>query len=213
MSNKINLKELEKKVFRSTFQDGLLDIWMGFFMLQFVIPVYLKLGDFWSSFVLLPFYLILLLLYIAAKKYITKPRIGMVKYSSARKTKIHKITIFLLVLLLLGLITGSLFFDLWRKIPNNRWLAPSFFSVLMLSFFSVGAYFLDLPRFYVFGIFIFISIPIGEILFWNGYVSHHGYPIVFSIAAGMMIINGTILFIRFLREYPLPDKNSQLGED
>ena len=56
MSQKISLREAERKAFRSRYNDGLWDILLGCFFLMFVIAPYLSasLGDFWSSAVFLP---------------------------------------------------------------------------------------------------------------------------------------------------------------
>ena len=58
MSQKISLKAAERKAFRTTYNDGLVDIFLGCFFLMFVIAPYLSasLGDFWSSAVFLPFW-------------------------------------------------------------------------------------------------------------------------------------------------------------
>ncbi|MCJ7813777.1 hypothetical protein MUP95_10735 [bacterium] len=64
MNALLNLKELEKKAFRSYFEDGLWDIFVGIILLQFfVIPLYISdlgLGDFWSAVIFLPVYMIAL---------------------------------------------------------------------------------------------------------------------------------------------------------
>ena len=58
MSQEVDLKEAERKVFRSTFQDGLVEIMLGCIVLMFAIGPFLSpyLGDFWSSAVFLPFW-------------------------------------------------------------------------------------------------------------------------------------------------------------
>ena len=51
MSGKLSLKETERRVFQSAFQDGLIDIAIGCVFVTFVVAPYLSpyLGDFWSS--------------------------------------------------------------------------------------------------------------------------------------------------------------------
>ena len=105
MSEQISLKEAERKVFKSTNQDGLLDILWG---------LYLLLGN--SSAIILsnlgveapmkyaPMLAVIAIGSIglwAARKYITTPRIGMVKFSQWRKKKIN-LTRFVLAIVLLG---------------------------------------------------------------------------------------------------------------
>jgi hypothetical protein len=58
MQEKISLKEAEKKAFKTSFDDGLWDILIGSFFLEFAIAplISASLGDFWSSVVFLPFW-------------------------------------------------------------------------------------------------------------------------------------------------------------
>ncbi len=203
MKNKIDLKEIEKKAFRFTFQDGLFDILIGIFLSMFAIAPLLTdlLGDFWSSFVFLPVNLLCLFLFRTAKKKITMPRIGMIKFGGERKTKMVKLSLFFSFLLVIGIIAGQLFWFFSQK-ELVRWTAPAFLILLMLSSFSVTGYFLNIRRLFIYGIMIALLVPIGEILFWRGIVTHHGYPLVFGISCSTMIITGIILLIRFVRKYP-----------
>jgi len=204
MQNNLNLKELENRAFKSTFQDGLYDMLIGIILLIFAFAPYLSdlgLGDFWSSFVFIPIYLIFFLLFRAAKKHITVPRIGLMKIGSERKTKMVKLCFFFLILLILGCFAGLSFWSL-EHIVSVKWIAPGVLITLMLSSFSVAGYFLNITRFFIYGIMIALLVPIGEILFWRGIVTHHGYPLVFGISCGTMIIAGFMLLIRFVRKYP-----------
>jgi hypothetical protein len=91
VSQKISLKEAERKAFRTTLNDGLVDIFLGCFLLMFVIALYLSenLGDFWSSAVFLPFLALVYLAIWLIRRYVVTPRIGMVKFGQARKAKLQ----------------------------------------------------------------------------------------------------------------------------
>ena len=91
MVKDINLKEIERKAFRSTFQDGLWDILLG---LVFFIPAVngLLVNN---DYILIPLYIASILLFVTAKKQITIPRIGLVKFSEKRKKKGYVITMIL----------------------------------------------------------------------------------------------------------------------
>jgi len=54
---KFSLDQADRDVFRSAFEDGLVDIFMPSWVLMFVVGPYLSvyLGDFWSSAIFLPF--------------------------------------------------------------------------------------------------------------------------------------------------------------
>ena len=98
MVQKISLKEAERKVFRATLQDGLLDIFIGCIVLQFAIAPLLssRLGDFWSSIVFLPFWALVYGVIWLVRKSIVAPRLGSVKFGSARKTRLTKFTLVML---------------------------------------------------------------------------------------------------------------------
>ena len=123
------------------------------------------------------------------------------KIGSERKTKMVKLNLFFLILVLLGIIAGFLFWMFWQE-ELVKWIAPGVLITLMLSSFSVAGYLLNISRLFIYGIMIALLVPIGEILFWRGIVTHHGYPLVFGIACSTMIITGFILLVRFVQMYP-----------
>ncbi|MBC8179903.1 hypothetical protein H8E88_02155 [candidate division KSB1 bacterium] len=112
-----------------------------------------------------------------------------------------KLNLFFSILVLLAIIAGLLFWAFWQK-EMVKWIAPGVLILLMLSSFSVAGYLLNNARLFIYGIMIALLVPIGEILFWRGIVTHHGYPLVFGISCGTMIITGFVLLIRFVRKYP-----------
>jgi len=38
----------------------------------------------------------------------------------------------------------------------------------------------------------------------RGYATHHGFPITFGTSAGIMILVGLVIFVRLLRDNPIP---------
>ena len=74
----ISLKSAERKAFQSTFADGLWDVFIGVFALEFAIAPLLSktLGDFWSSAVFLPVFGVVYLVIWLTRKYVVAPRIG-----------------------------------------------------------------------------------------------------------------------------------------
>ena len=210
MSEKISLRKSEAKVFQSTFQDGLWDIFIGCYLLQFVFAIYLSpyLGDFWSTAVFLPIVGLLFLGLWLIKKYVVKPRIGSVKYGSWRKTRMFRFNLLMLVFLVLALVFGFLSFVEFSSIPE--WMVAARFSLTILIFFSLIAYFLNYTRMYAYGILVSLAPIVGEWLHVNMGASHHGWPITFGICAGIMITTGITLFVKFLRSHPLPPDMASL---
>jgi len=202
MENKIDLDKLETNVFRTTYQDGLLDMFLGIILLQLAVgPLLTDIGlsDFGAAAVFIPIWLSALLLFFQIKRFITKPRIGNIKPGPVRKAKIVKVNIILLVILSAGFLIGLLYEDLSQSID---FLSPLTFSMMILLLASVSAYYFNIIRLYYYGILIAIAPLIGEILWRYGLVSHHGFPIVFGISSFVLITVGVILFIRFLHNYP-----------
>jgi len=203
---KVNLSELERKAFRSTFEDGFLDLLIMCFTLQFALAPYLSqwgMGDFWSSAIFLPLYLIALVGFIQGKKHITAPRVGMATYSETRRKKIRKLNFYLAVMLLAGIFMGVIALQLIDK-SFAIWFFPAVLSFLLLIAFSIAGDFLDVPRLFYYGVLFSLLVPLGEVLFWKGYVAHHGYPLIFGIGTAVLFFNGIFHLIRFMAKYKVP---------
>jgi hypothetical protein len=204
VSQKISLKEAERKAFRTTLNDGLVDIFLGCFLLMFVIGLYLSdsLGDFWSSAVFLPFMALVYLAIWLIRRYVVTPRIGMVKFGQARKAKLAKFTVVMLVINVVALILGSVAALSFGSVPGQ--MISILFGLILLMGFSIAAYFLDFNRLYIYGLLVGLSPLIGEWLWTHGYATHHGFPITFGTSSGIMILVGLAVFIRLLHNNPVP---------
>jgi len=204
VSQKISLKEAERKAFRTTLNDGLVDIFLGCFLLMFVIALYLSenLGDFWSSAVFLPFLALVYLAIWLIRRYVVTPRIGMVKFGQARKAKLAKFTVVMLVINVVALILGSVAALSFGSVPGQ--MISIVFGLILLMGFSIAAYFLDFNRLYIYGLLAGLSPLIGEWLWTHGYATHHGFPITFGTSSGIMILVGLAVFIRLLHNNPVP---------
>jgi hypothetical protein len=212
MSEKLSLKEAERRAFTISFDDGLWDIFLGCFFLEFVIAPFLSpfLGDFWSSVIFLPFWGLVYLAIWLIRKYIVKPRIGTVKFGPARTAKLKKFTIVMLLVNTFVFILGVIAFLSVGVVSGQ--IYPAILGLTLLIAFSLAAYFLDFPRLYIYGLLLALSPLVGEWLFTHGYASHHGWPITFGVTCGIMILTGLIIFIRFLRNNPLPVMEASLEE-
>jgi hypothetical protein len=205
MAEYINLKEADRKIFTSSFDDGLVDIFIACVVLMFAVAPLLRLGDFWSSAVFLPFWGIAFLVLRWVRKKVIKPRAGFVKYGPVRKKKLN---IFTGVMLALNVI----FFILGMAAPllpvEYLWLSTIWFSIMVLISFSLAGYFLDMPRYYFYGILLALTIPVGEWLYRTYNYPHHGYPVVFGFATVTILITGVVKLISILREDTLPKGDS-----
>ena len=212
MSQNISLKEVERKVFTTAFQDGLWDIFIGCFILIFAIGPFLSttaLGDFWSSVVFLPFWAVVYLAIWLIRKLVVTPRIGVVKFGPSRKVKLSRFVAIVTVVNVVGFILGILSAQI-SDAPG--WLVMTSFGLLMLTIFSVAAYFLDFARLYLYGVLVALSALVGEWLYINMRASHHGLPITFGTTAAIMISVGLIKFALLLRYHPIPVEESSSVE-
>lgn len=203
MSQKISLKETERKVFTSTVQDGLWDILIGCFLLEFTIAPLLshRLGDFWSVAIFLPFWGLVYFAILLVRKFIVKPRLGEVTFGKMRRKRLAQFSIIMVVVNLIAFILGVIVFLNFTKIPR---IAPSIlFAFIILVIFSLMAFILNFNRSYLYGLLAGFSPLVGEWLFYKYGASHHGLPITFGITAVIIILTGVIVFVRFLIDNPM----------
>ncbi len=212
MSQQISLKEAEQKVFRTRYNDGLWDIFMGCFFLMFGLALYLSpiLGDFWSSVALLPFWALLFLGIWLIRKYVVTPRIGSVKFGPARKVKLMRFNVVMLIVNFIALLLGIAAAMSFGRVPGQMFSVG--LGMILLMGFSMAAYFLDFTRLYTYGLLVGFSPLLGEWLWNQGLASHHGFPITFGVSAGIMIIVGLTVFVRLLRNNPVPTEGTPSEE-
>ena len=191
MTEKINLGELEKKVWTTYFQDGLWDIVIASMMLTMAIRtltdnVWLTLGMF-SGVVIL----------VIGKRFITVPRLGHVKFSQFRMMRQTKLvaSIAIAVTATFGLLLLINMGWEFSKVITSLGMA-----VFLALSFGLIAYFLDFPRLFIYG----LMFAINEII-WGHFGEPTG-PYVILIFGSVVLIVGLVLLVSFLRKYPLPSE-------
>jgi len=216
MSNVLDLKQIERKAFRSTYQDGLWDILMGGIVVAMAITIYRPESGYSPSNIVMMtlIYVVLYSLFWAGKKYITLPRMGQVRFGPARKQKKKTLAIILGIIVLIQSIVVGL--------TAIGWLNPVFgaklfgdislehLAVAALGSLFVGpsmlviAYLVDFPRGY------YIAVLMALAVFLMIYINQPIYPIVIG---GLIIIPGLVLFIQFLKKYPIPQGDEPNGRN
>ena len=219
MSEDLDLKVLEKKAYRSTFDDGIWDLFIGLIVLSIslgqLFGLVINLPEFWS--IIIPSLIcniLAFLIFYLGKKYITIPRIGYVKFGPKRKSKQLKLKIFLLLMLIVNVI---LFVLPLTGIINFVEIAPLFLSLLLgfgvFTFpFCVIAYFLDYTRLYYYAFSVGIGYFLSEFLTpIVGYLLD--IIIIFGITGLIIVLIGLYYFIHFLKKYPLSKQEEFNGEE
>ncbi|MFC1866355.1 hypothetical protein ACFLYB_06565 [Chloroflexota bacterium] len=200
MRNDINLKEIERKVFRSYFNDGLWDIYGGFILLGFG----LSMVTGWDYLILVFAFAAVFLLFFRQRLIV--PRLGQVKFSSERQVKTIRSIIIAMVTLTFTALLGGAFFVMFstNSVPEwlDTWMKDYFFAGIggMLALLiAVAAYIVGVWRYFAYAVLTFIAYVIAGILRPN---DMEGIPIV--VVGGMILISGAVILMRFLRKYPLP---------
>lgn len=212
MSQKISLKEAERRVFKTTYSDGLLDVFLGCFFLEFAIAPLLsnRLGDFWSVAVFLPFWGLVFLVIWLVRRHVVSPRLGLVTYGKHGRTRLMRFNFIMLIVNVIALVLGLLAAWNFARLPGQ--VISIALGLIFLIGFSTAAYFLDFSRLYIYGLLVGIAPPVGEWLYKNMGATHHGFPITFGFLSGLMVLIGLIIFGRFLRNNPVITSDG-LGND
>ena len=219
MTEDIDLKALEKRAYRSTFEDGIWDLFIGLIILSIglgpLIGLFINLSEFWN--IMIPSLIcnvFAFLVFYYGKKYITIPRIGYVKFGPKRKSKQLKLKLFLVfvfavnVILLILPLSGIMDYIEIEPLLIALLLG---FGVFTLPF-CVVAYFLDYTRLYYYAFSVGVGFLLGEFLdpfLWYSL----DMIIIFSIIGFIIILIGLFFFIQFLQKYPLTEKEEFDGEE
>ena len=142
-----------------------------------------------------------LFLFITAKKRITVPRIGLVRFGEIRRKKRH---------IVVAILTASAVFLLALTLITEKGLLAELQGIGAISIivgmnilivFSFMAYFLSCTRLYMYAVLLGITEPLSSVLGNKG-VLEDPYLLLLIISSGM-IVTGAILLVRFMRQYPL----------
>ncbi len=191
----INLKKLERKAWRSYHQDGLWDVFLGLVLFSLGFSALTN-----SDMVHLVLSLVALGVFFVGKRFVTVPRMGLVEFSAERKIKTMKIAAVLTMTFLMGVVAyvvATLSSGALDWMRDQRVLFPVGVGVMMVSVFSLMAYWLDFGRMYLTGL-AFAAAFTSMMLFHN--------PVVFFVAGAVVLVPGLFVFVRFLRRYPLPSR-------
>ena len=197
MTKQLDMKEIERKAYTSYHQDGLIDIFACVYIVGFSVGILLDyIWDF-SFGVLIPGFLVVLVvpLWIAAKRKITMPRVGYVNFGTKGKSKITAIFSGILVLGVAFFFAFAIYLESsWlRFIIDNGMIAVGIGALAVCSLFGYAT---GIKRLYAYGI-------VALALFAVGYL----FEIFFAyivLALGLTVLSaGIALLVSFVRKYPL----------
>lgn len=196
-----------------THEDGLWDVLIACFLLQFPISPSLSragLGDFWAAAVWLPFWLLAFWGVVAMKRRYVVPRIGQVEFGRHRMGRLRRGGWLMFAVGTMGLALGALSF---LDFGGPAWIHVARFGLVVLIGASLGAWVLDFPLLYLYGVLMGIAPVIGEWLRRSVGV-RDGIPLAFGIVAAFVFAMGIARFVRFLKSHPLlePESDDEAGE-
>ena len=202
-----DLTDIEKKAYRSTFQDGIWDIFLGSMLLIFAVNALLSNRDMPEGrqmTVLIVLQAAALAFFIAGKKCITVPRMGFVKFGPQRKGKIWKSHVVLLGSAVVGAVAFLVAWQAMRGTPAERLglmdFMPLVWAVNAMVVFSLLAHYLDCPRLYGYGVLFALPVPVDRAI--KAFAGVNLSPVAFAVPAIVMPAIGAVLLVRFLRTYP-----------
>ncbi len=212
----LNLNEIEKKAYRSTFQDGLWDIFLGLLLFNLAVGALLAnrgVSERLNMTILTALGVLIVIAFVIGKKRITVPRMGIVKFGPKRKRKIWKSRLILIGSVLAGLIV-FLAAILISYHPAGRprilFILPAAWVANTIIVFSLLAYYLDCARLYAYGLLFALPVPCQIIL--KKLFGVNLITMTLAVSAAVMIFIGTLLLNRFLKDHPLSDREVSNGQ-
>lgn len=204
MSTIPDLKQVERKAYRSFYQDGLWDLYLG------ILLTWLFSADLWiGELSKLPFYAIYLggvfvlwLLFYAGRRTITTPRLGQVRFRAARRARRLKMIILLPISIALNL--GTVVLALLARqdpalqaawVDARSWMGYVIGAIVGITIAVLG-YLLDFDRLILYAPLWAISFILRE---------YFDTQLGIWLTGGLSILVGLILLIRFLILHPKAD--------
>jgi len=184
------LRQVERKAWLSYHQDGLMEIAFGLLLL-FVFAGSMADRFHWVAIVLL---LLVGPALALAKRFVTAPRMGSVRFGPARMARKRRV-----VLVIAILVAATMLVPLIGR--GDQWLRDhgTFVSVALgvwvFAAFAAVAYWLQLVRMYVVGLLFGSAFTLAELL---------DTPVPFLVAGAAVALFGTVRLVGFVRQYPLP---------
>jgi hypothetical protein len=202
MTKQDTLRDVEKKAYMSYHQDGLLDIVIGVYALAFGLGIVAdKILEFGFA-TIMPAIIISIVLpiWIQAKRNVTMPRIGFVKFGARGSNKLFALFLGLMVA---GL--GVFFLFTLATVQNGRpfWIDMLFeYGMIWIGLGSavIGSLFahtMGLKRLYGYGL-LTLS------LFVSGHFLSFPFEYLLLVLGSVIIASGAALLAQFIRRYPLP---------
>jgi hypothetical protein len=197
MSATIDLLKIEKKAYRDSQQDGLMEVMMGLILMTF--------GGFFYS----PVFAFYILLIVFAGRIVdfirrryTNPRIGFVKFHEENpKDALTGVFLFEFAVIVIIFTLISIFGDVKDYSQWVKW-SPLFFGMILVGPFAHAASRSGSIRYTEYAILsVVLGLFFSLIEFGSGYT---GLILYLVFIGAFLFLSGLVIFSLFLRKYPLP---------
>lgn len=191
----LNLKQIEQKAYRVSFQDGLVEIMLGILL----IGLGATFGSVLYVFaIFIPIFLFPRFIEVIRKRY-TYPRIGYAKLPMDDPKKTAKgIFGYTAVVLALMVVCFLLFGKVKDAAAYKKW-SPALMGVLLVGGFLYAHGKSGSIRYIVFAVLVVV---LGLLFSIMNFESYNGLIINFFVMGVIFIVTGFTLFILFLHKYP-----------
>jgi hypothetical protein len=203
----MDLKKTEQKAFRSTYQDGLWDIYYGLIVICMSFVIFRPASGYSSTNIVLAIcsFGISYALFWVCKKFLILPRMGQVTFGPSRQKRKKAMALTLGVIVLFQIIALGVQYFGWTH-PSVKIdgilvekgvmdLVVATVAALIVGISMVIiAYFRDFPRGF------YIAILFSLAVFLMVYFNRPLYAILIGI---LILLPGLFLFIKFLKKYPM----------
>ena len=196
MSYELDMKEIERQVFLSYSEDGLVDIAIGVVITAWGLMLTQE-----------PTGLIGLLgllgmgIWYIGKRIITIPRIGVIEPSPRMERRLTNLAVFLILLglvafagILLSRATGSTMISDYSL---------GILGLVLAAGVAFLAYLLNAARLYIYAVILFVSFAGGEILA-KTVTTFDAFALSVILGGGLIMLSGIVVLVRFMRKYPRP---------
>ncbi len=194
MSEEQAMKEVESRIYAFFTEDGLIDLAIGLVILGFGALLFLDLTVFTGILGLAP-----LVLWYLGKRFITIPRVGIIRPGQGMERKMKG---FFITMVIVGAGILPLFLLMRVGGQASASLTLLLFALLLAVAISALGLVLRVSRFYFYAVFLFWAMSLGSV--FNGHVAGTDLFVLSVIVAGIFIVlSGAVVMFRFLKKYPV----------
>ncbi len=196
MSYQIDMKEIERQVFLSYSEDGLIDIAVGTVITAWGLMLMLEPSGLIGLIGLLG-----MGIWYLGKRSITIPRIGVIEPSAKVERRLTNLAVFMVVLGLVALVGILLSRAAGTTLTSDYSLG--ILGLVLAIGVAFLAYLLNASRMYIYALILLASFAGGEILS-RSITAFDAFALSVVLGGGLILLSGIVVLVRFLRKYPRP---------